>query len=45
MTWEDREVLQEVWNGKLPAMFKLAPTDGTGDFNHIVIQINFLKLS
>jgi len=39
MTWEDREVLQEVWNGKLPAMFKLAPTDGTGDEDPCYIML------
>ena len=29
--WEDREVLQEVWNGKIPAVFSLADQDISGD--------------
>jgi len=27
LNWEDREVLQEVWNGKLPAVFSLSEKD------------------
>ena len=27
LNWEDREVLQEVWNGKLPAVFNLSEKD------------------
>ena len=29
--WEDREVLGEVWNGKIPAMFSLAEQDCSGE--------------